>query len=221
MVLMMSMGCCLTMRLSQRLKQEYRLVQSLSLRSKLLDGVRGEKYSPKAVCPECSRKLSAADIVKGFRNDPTDITTCCPRCKHRFTAKLVCDVLGGRIEVPFLCEQQTLAALPAASVMPEKMCISEPAVYRSAIFHFGSLKKAYAEAGMDYPHVETAADWVDKVVNFLGSVPDGLIASVAGVSVYKVKKLRRDLGIRGFRGYPAEEPEEPGIDFDDETGDAE
>ena len=206
MELMMGMGCRLEMRLSQRLKQEHRLAQSLSLRTKLLDAVRGEKYNPKAVCPECSRKLSAADIVKGFRNDPTDITTCCPKCKHRFEAKLVCDVLGGRIEVPFLCKQQTMAALPANSVTPEDISRNHPAVYRSAIFHFGSLKKAYAEAGMDYPHVDKAADWADKVMNFLGLVPDGMIASVAGVSVYKVKKLRRDIGIPGFRGYSTKKP---------------
>jgi len=221
MELTMNMSLRQALGLSQRQLLENRLAQSLLLRTNLLDAVRGEKYSPKAVCPECTHGLSATDIIKGFRNDPADITTCCPKCQHRFTAKLVCDVLGGRIEVPFYCKRQTLAALPATSVTPENISRSEPAVYRSAIFHFGSLQKAYAEAGMDYPHVDKATDWADKVMNFLGMVPDGMIASVAGVSVYRVKRLRRMLGFSGFRGYSSEQPKESSIDFDDETGDAE
>ena len=53
----------------------------------LVEAVHGDKFSPKAVCPACLHPLTDYEIMKGFKDDPRDYTTGCPKCTHRFLAR--------------------------------------------------------------------------------------------------------------------------------------
>lgn len=185
-----------------RLSHEHRLDMQLRLRVALIHSVRSELYHPQATCPACGKFLTTVEIVSGFLNDPADFTTCCPHCKVRFNATLICYFLGGEIQLPFYCAMQTLEQLPEKKQLsPEEFLRNFPALYRSAIFHFGSLRAAFQKKGVNYLFHETPLGWQTKVSGFLGRVPDTLIAAVAGVPVRHVRQARRDWGIKPFHGY--------------------
>jgi len=74
-----------------------------------------------------------------------------------------------------------------------------PALYHSATYHFGSLKKAFAEAGLKYCFSEPKhPKWENKVKPFLGRMPDTIIASAVGVTKSKIRKLRQRLDIKAY-----------------------
>lgn len=228
------MGMGMGIRMTQTLRQTLSLRQAIILRADyqinirrdLLNAVTGFSYTPRAECPHCGHVLAIVEILAGFLSDPHDTTTACPRCKRRFQPRMICWHESGRSELPFYCRDQTLAALPKTMMTPEMMRREHPQIFHSLTFHFGGIKNAYEAIGRTYPYSEAVEEWADKVVGFLGDVPDTMIASVAGVSVYKVRKLRRDYGIPGFRTYPArqyepvtnlknDEPPDTGVDLDE------
>jgi hypothetical protein len=79
-----------------------------------------------------------------------------------------------------------------ASVPPEEVRREHPAIYYSARCHFGTLKNAFARINIDYAFDEATVNWQQKVSPFLGQLADTVIAGCVGVSVGKVRALRRE-----------------------------
>lgn len=193
--------------LSQRLTVAQRQDIVLSLRLELLHILRGEHSKPHAICPKCDHRLTAAEILRGFGEDPYDFTTTCPResCAAQFEAQLHCYIgTNGlsRAEMRFYCPSQTTHRLTEAlcSLSPEEFRTKEPSLYFSALTHFGTLKRAFEEVRLTYQHQEVR-DWKDKVGAFLGQLPDSSIAECVGVSTGQIRSLRRKLGIEPYDRY--------------------
>ncbi len=168
-------------------------------RMELIDAVYGERFDPKAECPGCAHRLEPAEILRGFNRDPDDFRTTCPKCKQRFEAKLYRSERYGRIEVPFYCPCQTLNWLHSCDRVPiEEFKKRYPAVYNSAKVHFGTLRAAFLQIQVEYGHDEQR-DWKEKVVAYLGKLPDTVIASCVNVSTRLIRMLRKQHGIEAFR----------------------
>ncbi len=202
------MGLGMSVQMTTRLQQRQELTAEqkievrcalLQLRQDLTRAVRGADYQPRAECPLCARVLNAAEIIDGFLRDPEDITTKCPKCGHRFVAKLI----GHRssfahAELSFMCRDQVRHALKGhADKSPDAMERESPAAFNSALYHWGALKAAFKSWGVDYDK-ETRSPWRDKVRPFLGMLPDRRIADVVGVSPQTIGRYRKSLNIRAF-----------------------
>lgn len=200
-------GLSLSMGFSHRLEhrqllsleQRQEVVAALLMRREnLVVALRGENFRPTAQCPKCFHTLSSIEILKGFSLDPHDYDTTCPKCRHRFSPRFVTSNEFSSASISFYCAIQTLDQLRNREVMsPEVWKEKDRAVYHSAIYHFGSLAAAYREIEIPYEHKETL-DWRDKIRSFLGTMPDTEIASVIGVAVREIRKLRQSLGIERY-----------------------
>ena len=191
------------LRVEQRLTLAQRLqVQALTLsvRLALLDELHGERYDIQNKCPSCERFIEPIEILRGFRRDPNDFTTVCPGCKERFQPRLICRFRnGGYAELAFFCPSQTTHQISAlGSRTPQEILKQVPALYRSALLHFGSLRSAFKTINIDYSFGETAEDWMGKVELFLGRLPDTVIAEAVNVSVGKIRTLRRNMNVRRY-----------------------
>ncbi len=197
----MSMEMMMGPRLEQHQTQEQKEVQRMEMRMHLAQILRGEQINPEAICPQCNHRLTPEEILAGFTRDPNDFTTQCPQtdCKRRFEAQLVwARGAGTRAEVTFLCPSQALEQLKGRDQLsPETIMQNHGQVYRSALVHFGSLKAAFKENGVDYLFDEIDG-WKSKIEPFLGSMPDTIIAECCGVSVDRIRRLRTKLCIRPF-----------------------
>ena len=203
-----SQGFSLSQQISQTQRQEVTQKQVLSQRLRLLQVLRGEKYTPSGKCPKCGRTLTPAEIINGFNRDPYDYTTKCTGCETRFNPKLKMHLSNGDYaELKFYCEMQAIQIVKQIrgacnDISPETIKQSNPSAFYSLITHCGSIKEAYRRAGGDLAtYAKTMASeeeqegWKDKVVPFLGEMPDTQIAACAGISVYQVRKLRNKMGI--------------------------
>lgn len=196
----MSLTTVLRHRTELRLSPAQRLLafsHTFGLRLALVGELR-EPYKPKGDCPSCGREMTPAEIIRGFNQDPRDFTTCCTKCGCRFPPRLI--LAGGsgigRVEMAFYCAIQTLDQLRGKEhLLPKTIAKSSPAVYRSAIIHFGSLKSAFKKDGVDYPYEEEVNDWKNKIQPFLGRLPDTVIADCVDKPVGIIRKMRKDLGI--------------------------
>lgn len=202
----------LTMRheLSHRLELEHKLLHELqlqyTLRLELVAALREDRYQEDTECPSCLRRLSLAEILKGFRDDPHDYTTECPSCGTRFMASIACKDRHGKIVLGFYCPLQTIDQLYSMiRKAPEEIRKEKPSVYHSAVIHFGSLKAAFAQFGVDYSLEGDFEGWEAKVIPFLGRLPDAEIARCVGVPARKVRALRVKEGIERFRKEKREE----------------
>lgn len=193
---MMNMTCGMSQRLE--LTQVQKLDQKFSLRLGLIQTLRGTEYKPKAECPKCFYQLTPGEIIKGFRRDPNDINTTCPKCGRRFAARLFVWDVAANTEMIFLCPCQTTERLRHLyQLKPDEIRRENATTYHSAIVHFGTLTNAFKEVGIDYSHTEKV-DWKNKIQPFLGQMPDTEIAKCAGISVSTVRLMRRKLDIRRF-----------------------
>ena len=205
------------MRLTQHMTQSLRLTQeqrlkvsqlSFSLRLQLIGELRSERYKPQASCPNCLRKLTPVEIIKGFNQDPNDFTTCCTNCGHRFAPILICFNDEIQIELPFYCDVQTLSKLPGKEELsPEQLLREYPGLYRSAIIHHGCIRRAFEKIGVKYVF-EEISDWKSKILPFLGRMPDTIIADCVDASVAKIRAIRHKLGISRYTLRKALEDEE-------------
>jgi hypothetical protein len=199
-------GLCLCMApmqsLEQRLDQKQALSLRLALEQKLVRRVHGsdEVYRPKGTCPNCDHRLTPAEIVLGFNRDPNDFTTKCPKCKKRFQPTLYATSVASSIQMPFYCPTQTLGMLKPemVTVAFDEFKSQFTAIYRSATYHFGSLKVAFERVSLSYKSEPQVSSWQKKVMSFLGKLPDGVIASTARVSVREVRTLRKERGIGAY-----------------------
>ncbi|MBI5135238.1 hypothetical protein HZA86_03335 [Candidatus Uhrbacteria bacterium] len=202
----------MSMRLEQRLSLKQRLGLLLTLRLHLIDALRDEKYEPMGRCPKCEFTLTNGMILHGFNQDPGDYTTGCPKCGVRFAPKLIYRTPASQTEIPFYCPMQVLAQLsnrptfiethqPIATLPPVELKKQYPAIYHSAITHYGSLKAAFAKVGLVYAFVERdpKKDWKEKIIPALGNMPDTVIADCAEVSVCIIRRMRRERRIDRYR----------------------
>lgn len=104
---------------------------------------------PDAICPACRYSLSEDEIRAGWRQDPHDFTTACPKCGERFAAAL--RIFFERKEedgVRFLCIPQLKAAAEEVRRgknrrLGVKFLFEEhPEVLFNMIRHFGSYERA-------------------------------------------------------------------------------
>ncbi len=192
------------MQMSFRLTQEHRITYShdialamarLQLRRDLVEAVHGASFSPRASCPACEHALTDYEIMKGFKDDPHDYTTGCPKCQHRFFPRLARATGSGSAEVAFFCPTQTLDQLPRlVSASLDDFRTTHAGIYNSAIVHFGGLRQAFKKIGLTYAY-EADLDWRVQVVPFLGKMADTVIAELVGAPVTAVRKLRKHFGI--------------------------
>ena len=198
-----SLGMRMTQKLAQSLhlslEQRIKMQQfSFSLRMDLIKAIRNERYEPKATCPSCAREMTPVEIINGFNHDPNDFTTACSGCGHRFEARLICFGNGVTVELPFYCGLQALEKLRGKqNLSPEQLCRRLPGVYRSAIVHHGSIRRAFEELGIRYLF-EEISDWKSKAGPFLGRMPDTIIADCVDASVKVIRAMRRKLGISRY-----------------------
>lgn len=200
---MMSFGIRLEQTLKKKLgltqEQRLKIVQSnFALRLQLLGGLRNEQYKPTARCPRCFREMTPIEIISGFNQNPNDFTTKCPICENRFQPKLIYFSDGTELEIPFYCDIQTLSQMRGKEEMTPGMLMKDyPGIYRSAIIHHGSLKNAFRKIGINYDFQEFE-DWINKIIPFLGRLPDTVIASSVNTSANTVGSMRRKMGISRF-----------------------
>ena len=197
----MSMGLSQQMEISQKMElaQRMTIAQKMTLRLALLQELTRTKYTPHGVCPSCGRQLTLAEILKGFNRDPNDFTTICTGCGRRFEPKLRADRTdAGYAEVGFYCPTQTLAQLRGSEHLPPaELRTKYAAVYHSALVHFGGLRQAFSQNGVSYTF-DDVPEWKEKIVPFLGQMPDSEIAKVVGVSPAMIGKMRRARKIPRF-----------------------
>jgi hypothetical protein len=192
-------------RLEQRLELKLRLklkiqARLLDLRLQLIGKVNDEKYSPHAVCPKCFRRLTPLEIIKGFNRDVNDFTTKCPKCKDRFEPTIICKRKVGTTEVAFYCPSQTLNQLGGKENLPVADFKAEyPAIFHSVTVHFGSLAQAFKKIGINYRFEESVVKWQKKARQFLGLLPDSVIARIVRVKYSEVRKYRLSQNIPRFR----------------------
>ena len=170
----------------------------LTLRLALVGAVHGGDYKPKAQCPKCERALTALEIIQGFRSDPNDYTTECTFCHCRFEPRLVWRLGESRAEIPFYCPSQVLYQLSGLEgKTPEEIQKEQPAIYHSVRVHHGNLRRAFEKVGIQYQY-ESIVNWKEKVNDYLGKLPDTVIAEIVDLSVKTVRNLRKSLGIKPF-----------------------
>jgi len=103
------------------------------------------------------------------------------------------------MELPFYCATQVLAQLNGLQELPpEEIQKEHPAIYHSVRVHHGNFRIAFEKIGIQY-RFETVTNWKEKVRDFLGKLPDTVVAEVVDMPVRQVRKLRNDLGIEVFR----------------------
>ena len=203
--LLMTQSLRLTQK--QQLTQQQRLTQAQSLvinqmqlqrHRDLVEALHGDKFEPKARCPKCQHPLTDFEIMKGFRDDPRDYTTGCPKCKHRFHAKLHRSTDIGWVEMAFYCPSQTLDQMQNLVEVPlDTFRAKYASVYNSAVVHFGGLKQAFQKINLTYTH-EADLDWKNQVGPFLGKMADTVIAQLVGAAVKEVRALRKERGVRTY-----------------------
>ncbi len=201
----LSVSSSLKQVVAQRLSVSLRNEVSLRLviaRRELIESLRGkeERFSPHAVCPNCSHVLSQVEILKGFLDEARDTSTGCPKCTTRFQPMMEARGAYSQTVLPFYCSMQVLDRLmEIGPKSPEAILKEEPAVYYSAIVHHGSLAAAFEEIGTEYPHDDEIVERDKRVAPFLGILSDRMIAEVARMKVSAVRTLRRGLGIPPYR----------------------
>lgn len=189
---------CQAQRLTHTQKQEIK-AGLLNARLELVGAIHGGSYKPRATCPSCNRELTPLEIISGFRDEVTDYTTSCTRCNHRFEPKLSYRSIASTMELPFYCATQVLAQLDGLEMFPpEEIQKERPAIYHSVRVHHGNFRIAFEKIGIQY-QFETVTNWKDKVRDFLGKLPDTVIAEVVDLPVRTIRKLRNDLNIDVFR----------------------
>ncbi|MEK7568963.1 MAG: hypothetical protein AAB497_02520 [Patescibacteria group bacterium] len=199
----------LTLRVGHHFRSTHRTVletqllaeHKIALKLGLIQELRGEEYKPKGDCPKCGRALTPAEIIRGFNQDPRDYTTRCPKCGSRFVSYLMARSRNGigHAEMKFYCAIQTLDQMKGKEgFSPKELLKKHPAVYHSAIVHFGSIKNAFKQNGIAYPHEEGVDGWKDKIQSFLGRMPDTVIADCVDKPVGIIRKMRKELGIQRY-----------------------
>ena len=61
-------------------------------------------------CPGCNHSLTQQEVMAGFRNDPLDFTTGCPKCETRFASVSIVKSAQDKLRFVWLCPPQTREA---------------------------------------------------------------------------------------------------------------
>lgn len=217
----MELGCRVVQRLATHLEQRLTLGQKLIIRQTLLQSrldlireIYGEEYKPAAECSGCGRQMNPLEIIMGFRDDPQDYTTECTNCHLRFKPSLRwrSDYSSG--EVPFFCAVQVLDQIrDLREKTSEEIEKEYPAIFHSVRVHYGNLRRAFEKIGIEYEH-HFVANWKERIADFLGKLPDTVIAEAVDIPVADIRRLRKGKNIRAFR-------ERNILDINDDTEDME
>lgn len=187
-----------TTRLSAKLRAEVEQVLSLRL-GMLVDVWREYRYEPRAICPGCSHPLTLTQIEAGFSDSPTNHAVKCPLCCSPFYAELVSKTKTGHIVAGhYYCKQQTLHEIREHSAKsPSDFEAKMKDIYLSALRHFGSLKTAFRQLGVKYDFTETPK-WKEVAREFVGKLPDTVIAKELEVPARIIRRFRNSLGVSRF-----------------------
>jgi len=195
----LTLGHCLQqqVRLTHAQSQAVNIAQ-LQRHRNLVEAYRGYKFSPRATCPNCYHVLTDYEIMKGFRDDPHDFTTRCPKCNHRFCPRLYCSTNESSFELAFFCPVQTLDQIKNLVDVPlDTFQTKHASIYNSAVAHFGGLKQAFKKLGLTYTY-EADLDWRKHVKPFLGKMADTVIAELVGAHPSSIRRFRKKLGIKAY-----------------------
>ena len=138
------------MGLSMRQDMSPKLEQKTSVKIALALRLSQTRISPIGNCSNCGYVLTKDEIQRGWRNDPTDFTTQCPSCGHRFVASLIL-IRSGEEEdverVEYLCPQQLFAELEKVQRGTSKrlgklyLYNTNPHLLWNMIYHFESYEE--------------------------------------------------------------------------------
>lgn len=163
----------------------------------LISALHSPKYTIKAICGECRMSISLPNILHGFGSNPDDNTIQCSRCNARVWPTLRTSYSFAYGKMPFFGKEQVLKELSGAYLElydPDTLCSKQPAVYRSALIHFGSLRRAFSRINVEYRQ-GPVRDWESRLAVFLGCVSPVVIAGIANVTVSDVKIACKTMGI--------------------------
>ena len=192
--------------LKQELKQAQKQAAVLTMITEILQSLRGFNFTPQATCANCAHQFTRAQILWGFMDDDTDARVQCPRCNSTNNGAILVDQAHeyAKLEVPFYCYRQVVYFFKQhpelANLPPQTIEKRHPAYAASAMIHFGNYATLFRNKELDLPYAfGEIASWEHKVKQFLGKVPDEIIAKCVGVSKKVVAKRREDLKIPAYQ----------------------
>jgi hypothetical protein len=193
----------LSLSLTHSLKQEQKLIMEQKLEHRLkqnhlmlhlVEVIREERFEPKAICPQCRKKLIPLEIIDGFENDPVSIRTKCPKCGTLFTPQLSQWTKTGNISLIFYCPLQVQEEFKDKYLLTtQELKKLNSSAYYSCILHFGSAKNMFKKMNINYRFKEKAKE--EKIYSFLGKMPDSVIAKYSGISPSQIGRIRRGFEI--------------------------
>jgi len=108
--------------------------------------------TPDSACPNCEHEMTEEEVRTGWRNDPTDFTTECPKCNTRFEAQLLLTLSGESLgNHVYLCPIQLFHGLAQVQRGASKrlgivfLAEKHPRLLWNMIRHFGTYEAGLRE----------------------------------------------------------------------------
>lgn len=128
-------------------RHELRHEHGLSHRHEIKQMISKTIITPDGTCPKCGHTMTEDDVRAGWRRDPLDFTTECPKCHTRFEAHLLLTRDGESVGAHvYLCQDQLFHGLQQAERGASKrlglvyLAEKHPQLLWNMIRHFGSYK---------------------------------------------------------------------------------
>ncbi len=132
--------------LSHRLETRY------ELRHEVYKMIDSTIIMPDSTCPKCGHDMTEDDVRAGWRSDPTDFTTECPKCHTRFEAHLLLTRDGKSVGTHvYLCPDQLFYGLLQVQRGVSRrlgvvfLAEKHPHLLWNMIRHFGTYKAGLRE----------------------------------------------------------------------------
>ncbi len=188
------MGCC-----SKRNPEFKKIVWRRQ--RELVEAITGKKFTISCVCRNttCAHSYTEWEIVNWF--DVDGFTVECPKCGWHSEPRLTVDFGDGgnrkRIECQLYGPGLVLERLPVVLKSPPWDFAEYSAICNSAVVHFGGLKQACAQLGIERSF-GPGPDWRDRIDPFLGRLPDTVMARLLDTSPRFMRRWRRNQRIAPF-----------------------
>lgn len=187
-----------TSRLSAK-ERELIDFQQAALRFELCEAVGKSGFVPHGPCMNlgCPGQPAPPDAVREWVcREGADPPVCCSACGLPVDRRLRFEgfLPGCSVETRFYGPAETGQRLLAEKDTPFRLLRHDHlGLYHSAISHFGGLRQAFDYLGAVYGDA-AQLDWRAQVGDFLGKLPDTVIAEVVGASVADIRRRRQQAG---------------------------
>jgi len=143
----------------------------------------------------CGHNLKPFEILGGFNLRGVN-TIRCPRCDNRVSPFIQC-TSGEKVHnLKFWCAESVKAKLPEyRNMKPGEILEKNPALGHSAIVHYGVLSNAFMKCGIRRRSLRLQAHELKRLRPFLGRLPVGIIAGIAGIKVNTVIQMHAEHNI--------------------------